>query len=178
MAGLGNTGTQLILPGCSVVECSEIDLTRANELLSRWGHYLGPIHRPFGAQAFVMKTVGEPVAVAVSASTVSTMVAGYKRGEVVELARMCVAPEERWATRVMLRLWREVFALAWSAYWIPKAAVAYSQNLRHDGNVYRFDGWQKITDQAGSSGGGTWSNKRNATDAVHGKKTLWLWRYG
>jgi hypothetical protein len=37
--------------------------------------------------------------------------------------------------------------------------------------------WELIRDDAGSSGGGTWTRQRNATDATQGRKRLWLWRY-
>ena len=153
------------------------DASLADALLVRWGHYLGPCNRPFGRQDWVLALNGEPLAVATSASIVSASVAGYGRGEIVELARLCSAPEASWATRVMLRLWREVGAQGWP-YWPVQAAVAYSQNIRHPGNIYRFDGWERISDNCGSNGGGAWSRKRYAGDAAHGRKTLWLWRYG
>ena len=73
-------------------------------------------------------------------------------------------------------LWREIGGPRWP-YWSVKAAIAYSQNVRHPGNIYRFDGWEKITDRAGSGGGGAWSRKRYAGNAALGPKTLWLWRY-
>jgi hypothetical protein len=171
----------------------------ANALLVRWGHYLGPCSRPFGVQAWTLDIESCAVAVAVSASTVSEHVpylqtipvyevtgrhqigelthrVRLKRGELVELARLCADPAERWATRPMLRLWREVAAPRWP-YWPVTHAVAYSQNRRHAGDIYRWDGWTKIADDCGSSGGGTWSRKRGTADAVHGKKSLWLWRY-
>lgn len=56
-----------------------------------------------------------------------------------------------------------------------RGRLAYSQNARHEGAIYRFDGWTLVTDKAGSSGGGTYSTKRTAGDAVHGRKRLWLW---
>src|SRR6266567_4603938 len=40
--------------------------------------------------------------------------------EVVELGRLCADPAQRWATRPMLRLWREVAARRWP-YWTPAA---------------------------------------------------------
>jgi hypothetical protein len=52
----------------------------ANVLLARWGHYLGPINRPFGSEAWVLEVESRPVAVAVSVSTVSATVAGTGRG--------------------------------------------------------------------------------------------------
>lgn len=135
-----------------------IDMATANDMLVEFDHYLGPCRRPFGQQAFALYDD-----------------AGYPRGEVVELARLATRPGDAWATRVMLRLWREVCAPAWP-YWTAQAAVAYSQNSRHEGRIYRFDGWKRVRSDAGSSGGGTWSNKRTDGDAVKGSKTLWLWR--
>lgn len=167
------TADQLALD-IPVVGLTTIPLRRANRLLDDWGHYLGPVNRPFGSQAWTLELEGRPIAVAVSCSTVSATAAGHDRDELVELARLCAA--EPWATRVMLRLWREVAAPRWP-YWTVRAAVAYSQNERHDGRIYRFDGWDRVTDRAGSSGGGAWSRKRYATDAVHGPKTLWRWRF-
>jgi hypothetical protein len=161
-----------------------VSLSWANVLLARWGHYLGPCERPFGAEAWVLEVESRAVAVAVGASTVSEHVSGadhgepvrLARGEVVELARLCADPAQRWATRPMLRLWREVAAPRWP-YWPVTAAVAYSQNRRHAGDIYRWDGWTKVADRCGSSGGGAWSRKRYATETVHGPKSLWLWRY-
>ena len=99
---------------------------------------------------------------------------GYQRGQLVELARL--ASCERWANRVMLRLWREVCAPRW-ACWPVAAAISYSHNAMHTGNLYRFDGWEKFSDDCGSSGGGTWSTKRTRNSAHAGSKTLWVWRY-
>lgn len=155
---------------------SPVDVGTANRLLAEWGHRLGPVNRPFAMQGFLLELHGEPISVAVSASAVSATVAGYRRTEVVELARLCSRPDHRWATRVMLRLWREVCAPAWPC-WKPEAAISYSHNAMHAGGIYRFDGWERHTDKAGSSGGGAWSRKRYAGDAAHGKKTLWVWRY-
>jgi hypothetical protein len=153
-----------------------VDRGQANALLTQWGHYLGPCNRPFGAEGWVLEVAGQPVSVAISASIVSSTAAGLPMREVVELARLCSAPDASWATRPMLRLWREVAAPAWR-YWPVRAAVAYSANVRHPGGIYRFDGWERITDQSGSSGGGTWSGKRDSQHAARGAKSLWLWRY-
>lgn len=154
----------------------------ANRLLIGWGHRLGACHRPFDQQAFSLEVDGRPVAVAISASIVSATVAGrpddgrYRRTEVVELARLCAEPDSPWANRVLLRLWRECCAPRWP-HWDVKAAISYSHNAHHRGDIYRFDGWAKIADDCGSSGGGRWSSPRRATDVVYGKKTLWVWRY-
>ena len=112
-------------------------------------------------ESYAFEVQSEPIGVAVSASIVSDHVQQYRREEVVELARLCVNPDHRWATRVVLRLWREVAAPRWKC-WPIRAAVAYSQTRRHEGDIYRFDGWTLKADGAGSSGGGSWSRKRYA----------------
>jgi hypothetical protein len=71
-----------------------VTLATANALLRRWDHYLGPVNRPFGSQAWVLDVCGDPVSVAVSCSTVSETAAGLRRGELVELARLC---SDRWS---------------------------------------------------------------------------------
>lgn len=165
---------QLTLAPFALAGFHEIPVPDANEFLMRWGHYLGAANRPFGQQAFALYT-DHPVAVAVSGSTISATTAEYRRGQVVELTRLCAT--ERWATRVALRLWREVGAHAWP-YWPVLAAVAYSKNDRHEGRIYRFDGWQKVSDRCGSRGGGTWTRGRSTDEAAAGRKTLWLYRFG
>jgi len=167
-----------------VAGLAKIDLDWANFLIARWGHNLGPVRRPFRSEAWALEISGRAVSVAVTCSTVSEHVSGtengqpvtLQRGQIVECARLVSDPAQKWATRPMLRLWREVAAPAW-ACWSVAAAVSYSQNKRHDGSLYRFDGWTCIADDCGSSGGGAWSRRRYATDEVHGKKSLWLWRY-
>lgn len=159
-----------------------VTLEEANALLVRFGHRLGPVERPFRSECFVLELDGEAVSVAVSASAVSDTIVGeidgqpieYRRDEVVELARL--ASSEPWANRVMIRLWREACAPRWTC-WPVRAAVSYSKNAMHRGDLYRFDGWTRIRTDAGSSGGGAWSRKRYASDAVHGSKSLWVWRY-
>ena len=168
---------QLALFETPIVGLMPIDVATANARLVEWGHRLGPCNRPFGQRAYALALGGRPVSVAISASVVSATVAGFRRNEVVECARLCSDPAEGWATRVMLRLWREACAPLWP-FWTVLAAVSYSHNAHHRGDLYRFDGWEKAAENCGSHGGGTWSRKRYATDAVRGSKTLWVWRYG
>ena len=167
-------GEQLRLVESPICGVYRMDMDVANALLMVWGHRLGPCHRPFGQEAYSLEVLGSPVAVAISASIVHGPVAGYQRDEVVELARLGAAVP--WANRVMLRLWRETCAQRWR-YWPVAAAVSYSHNAMHRGDLYRFDGWEKVTDNCGSTGGGTWSRPRRLGDAALGKKTLWLFRY-
>lgn len=170
---------QLALAEPAAVQVVTIDRDTSDDLLTRWGHYLGPCRRPFGIQRHALIVAGEPVATTVSATTVSEWVPTDRpnplhREQVVELARLC--SRDRWATRVMLRLWREVLGPAWP-YWPPKAAIAYSRSDRHEGRSYRFDGWTRWGESRGSSGGGTWTRARSKGDPAGGPKARWGWWY-
>lgn len=171
---------QLALTAPAPVVVHEIGRSEAGRLLEWMGHYLGPCNRPFGQQSWALIVAGEPVAVAVSASTVSATLRAddgrtWSRRQCVELARL--AASERWATRVMLRLWREALAPTWP-HWPVTDAFAYSQNDRHDGRTYRFDGWECVgATKARSKGGGTWTAERDDDHAAAGPKSLWHWSY-
>lgn len=152
-----------------------IDPSHADELYERWQHYLGPCDRPFGRQDFGFLLGGQAVSVATSASTVSATCAGLSRFEVIELARIATHPAYRWATRVTLRLWRELAPTEWAArnheHWPSiRAVVSYSNETRHKGDIYRFDGWRKVGIQRGSTGGGTYTSKQPRED-----KALWIY---
>lgn len=151
-----------------------ITLDEANALLERWAHKLGPVDRPFHQEAYALEVGQRRIAVATSGSIVNGPVAGYQREEVVELTRLAAAVP--WANRVLLRLWREVCAPAWSS-WPIKAAVSYSHNTLHRGDLYRFDGWEKVRDDSRSGGGGQWTTSRRGNAFANASKTLWVWRY-
>ena len=153
-----------------------IGMREANQLLARWEHKLGPINRPFHSEAYALLLDQRPIAVAVSTSIVHGPVAGYARQEVVELGRLCAEPGNTWANRVLLRLWREACAPRWQC-WPVRAAISYSHNAMHRGELYRHDGWRRVKDDCGSAGGGLWSRPREQGQAVYGKKTLWVWAF-
>lgn len=160
-----------------MVSFDHCDKSKANALLEEWGHYLGECRRPFGRQDFALCLDGMPLAIATSASTVSAKCGGMDRTSVVELARLVRHPDHPWVTRVALRLWREVGAPAW-LHWPVAAAVAYSANDRHEGRIYRFDGWERVhVGKRRATGGGTWTKKRDKSDPSTSPKTLWRWRY-
>jgi hypothetical protein len=145
----------------------------ADEKLAEWGHWLGGCNRPFGRQSFGLFLGGELVSVAVSASTVNAKCGGYDRQEVVELARLASHPDHRDMTRVCLRLWRKVAGELWSRkYWPVEALVSYSDNTRHKGDIYRFDGWKKIKEVPGGIAGGNWNRGKK-----YNPKTIWSWNY-
>lgn len=141
-----------------IVTFDLMDDIEADAALVEWGHWLGACNRPFGRQSFGLRIEGELVAVAVSASTVNATCGGFRRGEVVELARLCAHPEHTDMTRVALRLWRKVAPRTWGArYWPVKALVSYANAVRHRGDIYRFDGWTKVADVRGGTAGGGWA---------------------
>lgn len=152
-----------------------IDDAKADAALVAWGHYLGSCERPFGRQSFGLEVAGELIAVAVSASTVGVTCGGWSRYSVVELARLVTHPAHRWATRVCLRLWREIAPRNWQSEYRAKwprvdAVVSYSDNTKHHGDIYRFDGWKKVAEVPGSGGGGTYSTKKERT-----AKSVWVY---
>ena len=171
---------QLRLCDAPMTALTELTLDDANELLVAWGHKLGACHRPFTVKAYCVELDGKPISLSISASTVTASLAGgiLSRGEVVEQARLCTAPGHRWATPVMMRLWREVCARRWPD-WPVRAAVAYQQNDGYTGGIYRWDGWIKVTDDAGAKrpmlnhGREAYATKPEA----YGSKTLWCWPF-
>lgn len=156
-----------------IVSFDLVDNDAADKLLVDWGHWLGGCNRPFGRQSFALAVLGVgAVSVAVSASTVNGRCAEFERQECVELARLASHPGYRWASRVCLRLWREIAPACWAAkYWPVRACVSYSNNARHTGNLYRFDGWQRWGTSKPSKGGGGWTRPRKDGEA----KTVWVW---
>ena len=116
--------------------------------------------------------MGSAVAVSISASIVSATVAGYRRGEVVELARLGRDPLVPWVLRPMLRIWRSVFAPRWRC-WPVRAAVSYALPGTA-GALYRFDGWRRVGRCRPWAGGATWSQPARVNDVGDGVKTLWV----
>lgn len=158
-----------------LVAADEIDVYDANQLLDMWGHSLGACERPFEQRAFVLQVDGWPVAVTIHASPVSSTVDGEPRAEgLVELARICRHPDHPWATRPMLRLWREVFVHHWRS-WPVRTAISYATPGR-EGQIYRHDGWERVGTVKPSAGGGTWSNPPKVNNLADGVKTLWRYR--
>lgn len=156
------------------VALERIGIGDANRLLVEWRHELGACDRPFRVDGWALELAGEPIAVAVSASTVSATCAGRQRNQLVELARIARHPAHPWVLRVMLRLWREVAARAWC--WPPAAAVSYALPGR-TGDLYRFDGWRRVGEVRPSGGGGTWSASPAVNDIANGRKVLWVFDY-
>lgn len=158
------------------VSFDRIPDAQADDLLVKWGHWLGACNRPFGRQSFglAIADVGI-VSVAVSCSTVNERCAGFDRAKIVELARCASHPDHRWATRVSLRLWREIAPRFWSeTYWPVIAVVSYSNAARHTGNIYRFDGWTKFGRTKAGVAGKTWQRSSGSGKIIEAKD---VWFY-
>jgi hypothetical protein len=158
-----------------VVAADEITVDEANALMVAWAHPLGACERPFEQRAHALAIDGEVVAATIGASTVSATCGGQARGELVELARIVRHPDYAWVLRVMLRLWRAVLIRDWQS-WPVLAAVSYAMPGT-PGDIYRFDGWERVGATRSSAGGGTWSNRPAVNDIGDGVKTLWRYQY-
>lgn len=166
--------------GDSIVRVEEITRSDCNNLLALWQHPLGPCHRPFGQDHWLLICRGRPVALAVSASIVSSTIrdateATRSRREVVELARIARSPDDPWALRVMLRLWREELAAEWP-HWPARLLVSYALPGT-SGDLYRFDGWTRVrtVKPASPGNGSTWARGSRTDTIGDGRKTLWTY---
>ncbi len=153
-----------MFPLCSF---EEISLIEANQLLVQWGHKMGAIKR--GNQAginYALMNNNKPVAVAMTSTLIRECVGGglkhLTRENCCELSRLCA--ERTGLCRVALRLWRE-FVFPQLGY---EYAISYQDADLHNGNTYRFDGWER---QAYSSSG---TDKRSGRKGR--KKWIWVWK--
>lgn len=167
-------------PGAPLVAVAETPRDRVNELLEAWKHPLGGFRRLFAQQHFVMTAAGQPVAVACSGSVRRPTVAGgIPRRNVVELARIARHPDHPRAMRAMLRVWTDYLAPAWTDKypdWPVTAAISYALPGKA-GNVYRFDGWDRIGETNPWGGNTGWGNPSKADQIADGRKVIWLYRY-
>lgn len=120
-----------------------VSLEMANSLLGRWSHKMGPCVRGNArGWSHALFHEGEPVAVTVTATLIMPCVGGgnrhLTRENTIELARLCASRPG--LCRVALRLWRE-FVLPSLPY---RHAISYQDADLHNGNTYRFDGWERI----------------------------------
>jgi hypothetical protein len=135
-----------------------------NKLLTLWEHKMGPCKRPNGdIWGHALFAHGEPIAVTVTSALVSETCAGLRRDQAIELARLCA--DRPTINRVILRLWREFIFPSYGREW----AVSYQDEALHNGNTYRFDGWEVL------------GRSRSGPDRRSGlkgrSKTIWGWRF-
>jgi hypothetical protein len=148
-----------------IVAVRDITQNHANELLTKWAHKMGPINRPFASKCFALEADSGPVCVMVHSCLIRPHVGGglkqLTRENTIELSRLCSSRPG--LCRVGLRLWRE-FIFPNTGY---KHAISYQDADLHNGNTYRFDGWQR----AGFSVSG--NDPRSGLKGR--KKHIWVW---
>jgi hypothetical protein len=144
-----------------------ISLDLANECLRSWGHKMGELQRPYQSHAHALIDDGHLQAVVTHSTLIRDHVGGgldhLTRANTIELSRLCA--HRPGLCRVALRLWRE--------FVFPNLdqdlAISYQDADLHNGNTYRFDGWQRV---AFSRAGGT----DQRTGRKGRDKWVWLWR--
>jgi hypothetical protein len=151
----------------SFVGFEPVKLSEANGMLEAWGHQMGPLNR--GNQGAVachaLIYQGEPMAVTTASTLIAPVVGGgcdwMTRGNTLELSRLCAARPG--LCRVALRLWREFVFPSLPYEW----AMSYQDADLHNGNTYRFDGWQMV------------GRARSGPDTRSGRpgrdKRVWAW---
>ena len=155
-----------VRPLIGFVGFDSISIEEANGLLIEWGHKMGPLHRGNqGALCHALTHEWDPVAVTMASNLIAPVVGGgcdwMTRENTIELARLCA--RRPGLCRVALRLWREfVFPLLGYEY-----AVSYQDADLHNGNTYRFDGWQRV------------GRSRSGTDTRSGRpgRDKWIWQW-
>ena len=153
-----------------LVRFDRIDEDRANHLLVRWQHKMGPCNRPFPTTAHALFHEDVPVCVVMHGPLITPSVGGeqynsvLRRDACVEVCRLCA--ERPHLNRVGLRLWRE-FVLPSLGRFGVSYAISYQDADIHTGNIYRFDGWQRF------------HYSHSGTDTRTGKagRRKWLWIY-
>lgn len=151
----------------SFVGFEPVSLREANAMLEAWSHKMGPLAR--GNQGAVachaLIHEGKPVAVTTASTLIAPVVGGgcrwMTRENTVELSRLCAS--RGGLCRVALRLWREFVFPA-----LPfEMAVSYQDADLHNGNTYRFDGWQRV--------GFSHSGKDTRSQRPGRDKVIWMW---
>ena len=155
-----------------LVAFDQISLQDANRCLRLWSHAMGELHRPMngsvlsggGDVAHGLIHDGRVVGVCTTSTLITPHVAGHPnmtRANTVELSRLCA--EQRDICRVVLRLWR-LFVFESLPH---EFAISYQDRALHRGDLYRFDGWEKI------------ATSRSGTDKRSGRKgrnkNVWAW---
>jgi antitoxin VapB len=156
----------MLIPLIPLVSFDSISTAEANELLTKWGHRMGPLNRPYPSRAVALFHLTEPVCVLTYGCLIATHVGGglshITRQNGVELSRLCAVRSG--LCRVGIRLWRDfVFPTLGVSF-----AISYQDADLHSGNTYRFDGWRR----SGFS--------RSGTDVRGGgrrgrNKWIWVW---
>lgn len=147
------------------VAFEQVQLAEANEMLIAWGHKMGALKRGNqGALCHALEHEGKPMAVTTASNLIADSVGNCEwmtRGNTIELSRLCAVRSG--LCRVALRLWRE-FVFPGLGY---DYAVSYQDNDLHNGDTYRFDGWERV------------GRSRSGTDTRSGRpgRDKWVWQW-
>lgn len=142
----------------------------ANAALEAWGHRMGPQCRPqFEHDRCHGLFHDGLVAVTITSPLVRECVGGglghLTRANALELSRLCA--DRKGLCRVALRLWRE---FVFPGLGKP-IVISYQDADLHNGNTYRFDGWERIGFcRAGGDDPRTGRQARN--------RWVWAWPVG
>lgn len=150
----------------NLINFDRVELDIANAMLSAWGHKMGELHRGNqGAVCHALFHEGRIVAVTTASNLIAGVVGGgchwMTRENTVELSRLCACRSG--LCRIALRLWRE-FVFPKMGY---EYAVSYQDSDLHNGNTYRFDGWDRV------------GKSRSGTDTRSGRpgRNKWIWQW-
>ncbi len=148
-----------------MVTFEEIGRAELNRCLDTWHHRMGLVRRPFSGWSHALLQDGLPVAVAATDRLIRERSGGFTRREAIELSRLCASRPD--LNRVMLRLWRAFIFPELSKDHGFRWAISYQDAAIHTGNLYRFDGWVRLT--ASRSGIDSRSGRPGR------KKIVWGW---
>ncbi len=149
-----------------LVHLEAIDRSTLNRCLVEWRHQMGEWNRPITKEWLTgLFHHGVPVAVLAAGPLIRERCAGFGRADAFELGRVCAARRD--LNRAALRLWREfIFPAICAAEGYP-LVISYQDAVIHSGDLYRFDGWQRIG--ASRSGTDTRSGRKGRS------KVIWAW---
>lgn len=133
----------MLSPGDWPVRFEAIRREDLNACLTAWGHKMGPVRRPTGGWSHGLFHGDALVAVAATDTLIRAQFAGLGREEAVELSCLCAARPD--LCRVVLRLWRAFVFPELAAKRGYSWAVSYQDAQVHSGNLYRFDGWRRLS---------------------------------
>jgi hypothetical protein len=154
-----------------------------------------PYERPYIRRPFVMEDQGRVAACVVLATTINTSVCkdrGWHRYNTVDLARIARSPDRRdtKCLRAVLRITRDYLVPLWLGQYEkwdaqsarlcgrPQVAALSSTSLPGTpGDMYRFDGFEKIRVSKGPKGGGGHQKASAANEIADGARGLWVYQY-
>lgn len=153
-----------------MVRFDPISIGVANDGLVAWAHKMGPLNRPFQSLDLGHGLFhGDDLVACTTTSTLMNRNIGgglthITRANALELSRLCAVRPG--LCRVALRLWRE---FVFPGLGVP-IVISYQDADLHNGNTYRFDGWERLAYCRGTP------DRRSGREARN--KYVWAWPRG